>query len=315
MTEIKKNKITGNRYRKSQLIFYICVVTLPILNFFVLNFFKNYIYTIILSFQKYDNATATYVFQSELFSNYKTFIQSFFSPDFLHAAGNSLIIYALTWITMPVSFFVSIYLVKDNIMVKYYRVVLLLPSIVASMVWALLYKYIVDRAIPRTFDTGIGLLSNINTRFWGIWLYTQWLNLAGGFLMVVGIFSGVSPEIIDAGKIDGLGLIGELLHVYFPSYYPIWIVSIYSGVLSIFMGQFGYEFYEESLDSSCHTIGYKMFVMAVHMKVPDDMCINAAGSVVFTLFSFPVIMGLKTLLERIGPSEDEVKPLFKRRKV
>lgn len=319
---IKKDKPKKNmrRARRAETAFYVSIVALPFFNYVLLNFIPGYFYIFVFATQKYQYEAAKYVFQRDIFYNFRWFLDEFFNtPGFAKGIANSFLLYGIGWLTMPISLFVSYYITKKMPGAKVFKVILMMPGMISGMVWVLLYKYFVERAMPLMFGWPMGLLSNVSTQLAALIAYGLWLGLAGNMLLYTGILSGVSDAQTDAGKVDGLGVVGEFWHISMPTLYPVWMVGVIGGIAGFFSSSPGtFEFFGFYADKSLYTIGYLMFtrVMSSGSGVAN-YGFNAAGSILFSLVVMPITLTGKWALERYGPSEETREPIrwfWKRRK-
>ena len=291
--------------------FYVSVVALPFLNFIFLVFIQRYVYTILFSFQTYDLDSASFVFQKDIFYNYRVFLSEFLrEPGWIAAIKNSLMLYGLSWLFTPLGFIVPYYIFKKFPGSKFYKFMLVFPSMISSMVWVLIYKLLVDRMLPFALGWPMGLLSNIDTQMFALIVYGQWLGVGGSMLLFTGIMSGIDNSLFDAGKIDGMGMGREIWHICLPALYPVWSVGVIGGFVGIFNGSPStFEFFGENADSNVTTVGYLMFTRVMYGESQNDLAFNAAGATMFMLVLLPPTLILKWALEHYGPSEDPQESL------
>ena len=297
--------------RRGELLFYCSIVALPIVNYLVFTFFSGYIYIFIFSVQAYDDIAQRYVFTSDIWVNFRAFFDEFVNtPGFMPALLNSVIIYVVGWVTMPVSLFVSYYIAKKMPGSNVFKFILMMPSMISGMVWVLVFKFFVDRSLPLLFGWEMGPLSNIETQFITLVIYSVWIGLAGNMLLYTGVLSGVSDSVIDAGRIDGLGMLGEFWYISMPTLYPVWTVGVITGIAGFFGASPGIvEFMGYDADPAVHTIGYVMFSRVMKRSDIAMYGFNAAGTLCFSLVAMPITLIVRWVLERYGPSEDTRKPI------
>ncbi len=310
-TDIKKKRKTVTQ--KKELAFYICIVALPFINFLFFQLFQQYIYMFTFSTQEYDIDSGSFVTASNIFQNYKTFWDELTgSSDMLLALKNSLIVYLVGWvITTPLGFLMGYFLYKAYTGYRLQKFLLMMPSMISTMVWVVAFKYFVEKGMVKLFDMEIGPLGDINKIFPTLLFYTVWIAVGKSFLMLVGVFNGVSPDLIDAGKVDGLRPIGELWHICLPSYYPLWSVGVLANFIGIFTATVGgFEFFGYRAPRTANTVGYLMFNKVMADQDKNSQAVNAAGSVIFTVIVIPFVLLLKWALEYYGPSEEPRKPIF-----
>ena len=297
--------------RTAELIFYVSLVALPFIMFVLMSVIPGYLYIFIFATQKYDPYTGTYYFQSDLLYNFRWFLQELLKTTAWGiAAKNSLILWAIGWAMMPLSLFVSFFVAKKMPGAGAYKAILLMPGMLSGMIWVLLYKNFLERALVQLFDLPYGPMSNINQQFPAMVVYGVWMGLAGSMLIYSGVLSGVSPELIDAGRVDGLNLVGEFWHISLPHLYPVWMVNLI-GMLPGFLTASGstFEFYGLDANQNNYTIGFLMFQKVMGGKGGSYYGFNAAGSILFSLIAMPITIVGKWALERYGPSEDPREPI------
>ena len=287
------------------IIFYIAIVAIPLLNFIVLKFYVSYIDVFTFVFKKYDVTTGTYQFTSDVFYNFRNFFNLLSKePAWKDALWVTFKNYIVGWLTTPISMLIPFYVAKKYPGGKVFKFILMMPGMIASMVWSLIYINFCDRALVSLFDLTEGLISNPKTQWAATWFKGFWLGNATSLLLYSGIFSGVSESLVDAGKVDGLGPIGEFFYIYMPALYPTWSVGIYTGLAGLFSNYAGvFEMYGYEAGKPVATVGYLLFVQVMRGGT-DGIGINCAGSIFFTLACFPIVLGGKKLMEKIGPSED-----------
>lgn len=96
---------------------------------------------------------------------------------------------------------------------RFFQTMLMMPGMISGMVWTVIYKYFMDRAIPELLNLPFGPMSAPATQFITAVIYCYWLAVAGNMLIYTGTMSGISNELLDAGKVDGLRSIGEFWHI------------------------------------------------------------------------------------------------------
>ena len=133
---VKKKKINK---RTKQLIFYICLVALPLIQFCIFYIYVNFS-SIMLAFQEFDPDTNKYVF-----AGLKNFEQIYLDwsnmPILKVALKNSLILYGITLLCMIVSTLFSYYIYKKRTFSGLFKVVLFLPNIISGLILALIFMY------------------------------------------------------------------------------------------------------------------------------------------------------------------------------
>ena len=312
-----------NINKKRKLIFYILMVSLPILQYLIFYVYVNF-NSLLLSFQEYKVVDNKQVFAfniGDLFANYRTVFD-----EILHARwmgdtiANSARLYFTSLIVVtPLALLFSFYIIKKYKGSKFFRIVLFMPTIISSIVLVFIYQVLVDNIIPDLLVKKLGwvaqgdygkfqLLTNAETRFNTLLFFCLFLSFGVNVLMYSGAMSGVSEEIVEAAHIDGCGDFRELIHIILPSVYPTLTTFIVVGVAGFFTNQMHiYDMYGggDKADSSIWTLGYYMYKSTVSGEKTKDLYpyLSAMG-IVFTLIAAPISIFVKWAMEKFGPSVD-----------
>ncbi len=311
VNQVKKKNGPFSQKRRKDTLFYLSIVTIPFINFIVFQVYQNYIDVFLFAVKSFNPTTGEYAFTRDLFVNFKNFFYEIANdPSWEAAIKVSLKGYVLSWLVgTPLSLFVPLYIVKKCLGTKFFKFVLMLPSMISSMVWVLVYTNFVEGPLVELLSLEIGPLSNKETQWTTIWIQGLITGFGGSMLMYVGIYSGVSDNVLEAAKIDGMGVLREFWHLYFPVLYPIWVVGAATGLMGLFGGQGPIEYFGYSANEEVRTIGYILFCKVMASSSPSDVPLNTAGTLVFTFTILPIVLILKWVLTRYGPSEDSRQPI------
>ncbi len=303
----KKKRITPRK--KKEYLFFGLMMIIPILNFVIWYIVLN-ANSLALAFKKFDFATNEYTFAG--LSNFADVLDRFFHyPMMAKAFQNSFIAYAIgLFITMPLTIFFAFYLYKKFPGHGMFKFLLYLPSMLSSIVIVTIFKYFVERFIPQLvldmFGIEIpGLMSNVNSRFGMILFYNVWIGFAGSILYYIGSMNRIPPELVEAAKIDGVGLFGEFIYITLPMIYPMLTTVITTGVVGLFTNQLSLvAFYGTGASPELQTIGYWLFADTLKASEVEYPFLSAAGLII-TLVVAPLTFLIKYLMERFGPKDME----------
>ena len=292
--DYKKQKISDPAKTKD-FIFCALILVLPLFNFFVLNS-GSYVTMFRLAF------TPT-VEGAGIWGNFVNVFRKFAEQSNMHIAlRNSAIFYGLSWVMTLPALFTSYYIYCKFPGAKYFQTMLMLPSMVAGMVWVLVYKYFMDLVLPDLMGWEMGMLTNADTKFLSLIIYSVWFSLGGGLLIYTGMMGSVSEDIREAGRLDGMNRVREFWHLMLPAIYPVFVINVVSGLIGFFTATGStFEFYGLDAPNSTHTIGYVMFQSVMGLSKDDGF--NSAASIIFTLIVAPLALTVKRLMEKYGPSD------------
>ena len=298
------------RTRKaSELIFYTCIVSLPFLQFLLFYLYVNFD-TFVMSFQQYDYTSNK--FYGFSLSNYKEVFTSVASESGVlrYALKNTLLIWSFQILVgFPISMFVSFYIYKKMPCSKVLINIMMIPSMLSSLVTALIFKYMADRLVPHIYSlfTGekiIGLLANYDTVYWTLMIWTMWGSLTNYLLLAYGTMNGINESLVEATALDGASYLKEFIHVTLPCIYPtivVWLTESVAGFFTLQIGQF--PLFGSSASSDLYTFGYYTYIKLLSRNYGDFAFLSAMG-VLMTLIAMPITLLFKRALEKYGPSAD-----------
>ncbi|MBQ3572012.1 MAG: sugar ABC transporter permease [Clostridia bacterium] len=305
----RENKMaTMSTKRRKELIFFICLVVYPMLQFLVFYVGVN-INSVLLAFQKFDIDTSTFAFLSgkELFANFSQFID-----DMLHNAGmitatkNSIKLYVVGLVVgLPLNLVFSFFLYKKIPGSGFYRVVLFLPQIISSLVVSLMFRYFIEVALYSL--TGVNLLVEKATAFNTMIFYNVWAGFGSAIIIYTSAMSKIDDSLVEFGQLEGISTLQEFWYVTLPLIFPTITIFLVSGIAGLFTSQASlFNFYGTGAHEHMHTLGYIFFVKIMkseEVSLPQYPYASAAG-LLFTLVATPVTLFVKWGLEKIDPNFD-----------
>lgn len=294
---------------KQKTIFYWSVLIIPLIQIFLFYICVNF-NSILLAFKVYESEnvyhwdfTANF---ARVFSELKEYILS-------NSIRNSFLLFFVMFLfSNLLSLISSYYFYRKAFLSGTFRTILFMPQIISSVVLVLIFKIVVDEAYPVIVEmlTGkevLGLLTNADTRWGTILVYSVLISYGTNTLLYSGAMSEINPAVIEAAHIDGAGFLREFFHVVFPSVWPTFVTLTAVGVAGIFTNQANlYTIYGGALpDYSISTVGYYLFREArADMITMTEYPYLAALGLFFTIIIVPFPILIRKLLTKYGPSED-----------
>lgn len=296
-------------------IFCACVLALPVLQFLIFYVYINF-NSFILAFQSYRLNTSGigYITTFAGFDNFKVAISKIAQSGYMFRY--SLIAYACSlFIGITFAMLFSFYLYKKSIGSEFFRVILFLPQIIASIALVLLYKTIVDSVYPEILRNAgnanaIGLLSDPKTKFTAVLVYNVFMGFGVNVLLFSGAMSGINQSIVESAKLDGAGTVQEFIHITIPMIYPTLVTFIVVGMAGVFTNQMNLLSFFGADSTDISTIGYFLYTQASRSDLVSPP-INflsysqlSAMGIILTLIVIPLTLITRKLLEKLGPSAD-----------
>lgn len=298
---------------RGKTIFYWSILAFPLLQFIIFYVGVN-LNSFALAFQKFDYSGNGYTFVGfeNLFQNFLDVFKEFQEAKYLQTAvWNSVLVFILGLVIgLSLGLLFSYYIYKKCALSKFYKTILFLPYIISSITLVIIYKYFVEQAVPevvlKLFNIEMdGLLSNQNTEFGAILFFTIWTGFGVQTLIYSSSMSGISNEIVEAAKMDGITPLKEFLFIDIPIIAPTISVFVVSSVATLFVNQMNlFNFYGVEAPYGIYTIGYYIYrgVSAAGTTL-SDYPYYAAFGLVMTMITIPITLIVRKVMNKLDPNE------------
>jgi len=306
--ETKKIKRKGMR-DVGELIFYICLVALPLLQVAVFYVYVNF-NSILMSFQTYDTLSGTFKWDvgADFGRNFKLFWDELAGENaFLGKAFlNSLYLWILTALFgRLLAILFSYYIYKKYVLDKFFKFFLFLPSVLPGILLVLVFKNFADEAIPGYLFEVFGKTINpllhrsSSSMMPTIYFFNIWVSFGGQILIYTGSMDQIAPEIIEAGEVDGVKPYQEFFFIVVPMILPTVATFMVASVATLFTNQASlYSFYGDGVEPENYTIGYYLFELVNRVGVGKSKYGYASAlGIICTCIAFPLTLLVRRLLE------------------
>lgn len=296
------------KFFTKDLLFYSLMLLFPLAQFGIFYIGVNG-RSFLYAFQKIDIASNSVTWTIEPLANA---FHEMFQPTLLKVLGVSFASFALTYfIGTALALIFSYFIYKKLPFGNFFKVMLFLPSIISAIVMVTIYQNFMDGAMPTILKTLFGgdhegLITNQDTRFWVIIFYNIFVSFGTSVLMYSNAMSGLSNEVTEAAKIDGVSAWGEFVHIVLPGIFPTITTFAITSVASIFINQLNlFSFFGASADAELQTYGYYLYTSTLNASTNEAQYpfICAIG-LLLTIVAVPLTLLTKFALEKLGPSED-----------
>lgn len=303
-----KTKSNFLKKRNRQLIFYICLISIPLIKWLIFYIYGN-LNAFGLAFQNYNLNTGEYEWYA--FKNFEAvWLDMKNNEYFWRCMKNSLKVGFLdVFIGVPLSYMVGYYVYKRRFLARTYQIIIYIPQIISMAIMGLVYTMFTERFIPDLYFnlTGTkidGLLWNYDVNFTTIYLFGIWAGLGGRLLIVVGTMGNISHEVVESAHLDGCVGIKELWYITFPLIWPTFVVSFISALSTIFGNDFClYLLFEGSAPYNLHTFGYYFFTILTTASKAKYPYVSAFGLCATAIIT-PLILACRHYMTKWGPSVD-----------
>ena len=291
-----KRKFRGDMGER---IFYGALIVLPLLQIAIFYFYVNY-NSIALAFKSY---TFEDGFYWDFDANFPRFWLELKSLRLLRALKNSLIVWFFTTVLGTfLAIVFAYYIYKKWMFGKTFKFFLFLPSVLPSILLVGIYKFFVNDAIPEYAEifglTIKPLLSHGDSLFPTVVFYNVWICFGAQLLIYTGAMDQIAPEILEAGKVDGVSSLREFFSIILPIILPTVSTFVIANIATLFTNQANlYAFFGDNVGYSNYTIGYYLFVLVNRVGNGKTMYTYASVlGIICTLIAFPLTMLIRWLL-------------------
>ncbi len=309
----KKKKL--NKSELGHFAFYMAFMIVPILHFFVFYLYVN-INSFVMAFQNYtmDYGQGKIITSFAGWDNFGIAWSSF--SKYPYMLRNSLIFVAIDlFVAQPLALLASYYIYKKRPGSAFYRTVLYLPQVLSSVILGILFKYMVQSAVPEMLFQWFGVekmdvLKTPGTQLWIMILFNLIMSFGVNVLLYSNAMGNVNPSLIESASLEGANTISILWHVVLPKIYPT-IVSLAIVIVSqVCTSQYQvFNIYGEDAGAMAN-IGYYIYINSLNSNllgdVPNYISYPALAALGLTITAVvvPVTFLVKYALNKFGPKED-----------
>lgn len=300
-------------------IFYTLICALPVLQFCIFTFYINF-NSIAMAFETYNYRTDGVDGIIRQFAGTANFNRAweFFMSSGRMIANSALLFASNILITIPLALIFSYYLCKKCMLSGFFKVILYMPNIVSPMIFALLFKNVMNYALPAIFKGMPQLVvalpgKLVNQTYAAILFFNIWVSFGVNVLMFTGAMSGINSSVVESAQLDGANVVQEFLHIYVPMIFSTVSAFVILGMTGIFTNQMNlYTFYEYNTPAKLETMGYYLYKAASRADYINVEGLKgylnypqlAALGLILTLFVAPTTFLTRKLFDKYGPSED-----------
>jgi len=191
---------------------YFPIFVLPTLAAFLVAFIVPFIMGIYLSFCKFTTVV------DARFVGLSNYVRMFQDGNFLHSLGFTAIFTVVSMVTVNVfAFLLALGLTKGIKGTNMFRTVFFMPNLIGGIVLGYIWQLIINGVLLRY---GVTITADAKYGFWGLVVLMNWQLI--GYMMIIYIagIQNISPELLEAAKIDGATNMQILRKVTIPLVMP-----------------------------------------------------------------------------------------------
>lgn len=301
-----------NKKVKTNLFVY-SLIAYPLILFAIFYVATNF-NSILLAFQRIDGTGKHYAG----IENFSAFLSEAFGRGEVlsYSLINSVKMYLINLlICLPLYVFFSYLIFKKCFFNKVISFLIMIPAIMSGLVIALIFVNFIGSDGPLTaiFKTlginggeWINLLYDEKYAFGTTIFYMIWLSFSTSLIVYPTAMRGISPEIFESTKIDGVThMFQELWYIILPLIYPTFTTFLITGFAAIFSTAGPLlEFYYTGAPDYVSNMGYYFTKMILVDSTEFSYPKYAAGGLILTIIVAPLTLLLKWALEKFGPTTE-----------
>ena len=205
---------------------YFPVFVIPTLIAFLIAFVVPFIMGLYLSFCDFTTVTnATFVG----FSNY---VKAFTSKEFWSALLFTVMFASVSIVTINVfAFLLALMLTQKLPGTNLFRTVFFMPNLIGGIVLGYIWQSMINGVLSKF---GVTMLFDAKYGFWGLVILMNWQMI--GYIMIIYIagLQNVSPDVLEAAKIDGANKIQTLFKIMIPMIMPSITICLFLTISNSF---------------------------------------------------------------------------------
>jgi ABC-type sugar transport system permease subunit len=226
--------------------------------------------------------------------------------EYVQGFKNSIIWYLIsTFFSFTLTILFAYYVYKKRIFGKTFKLIIMLPAIISPVCVALMFEKFVG-SLPVFFSTlGVQLPNFFRDSeyvFGTNLFYSLWGSFGSSVLIYSNTMTGIDSGVVESARIDGVTNVQEIWYITIPLLMPTIATYITTGVVSI-LGNQGplYLFYEYDAPYETTLVGYLMFKETMRLGSQNYPVMSAMG-MIMTVITFPVVMLVKNVMQKLDPT-------------
>lgn len=295
----KKEKFTFGSKNIKYRIFVWSILSVQIAHFLIFWLYVNFD-SIMLAFKNASGGVEYWTTE-----NFVWVFRELFHPqnDSLQLAFiNTMKFFLMNVIIFPLGLFYAYAFYKKMPGRSFYRLMFYIPVIVSGVVMSTFYRYMLQPKGPigllytnLTGEIAPSFLREKEYALKAVMIYSLWAGISGNLLVVGGALARIPPEIIESGKMDGIGWLREMWQLCIPIAWPtvsiillMMIANIFNTTGDILLLTGGY--------GDTTTISYWLFTQ---IKFQSSYYRPSAFGLVLTAIAIPLMLVTRHFLDKI----------------
>ena len=220
------------------------------------------------------------------------------------AFKNTMLFFVMNCALIPVTMFFAYLIFRKSIGSAFSRMALYLPGAVSGITMSLIYAKIMESTGPllQAIQSMAGMEEAIVFRSEHGVLYVMIYDILVGvgvnLILWIGGMNRIPYDLIEYGKIEGIGPFQEFKSVILPLIWPTFVTMITLQIINIF-GSTGSILVLTNGEFGTYTLAFWMYKMVQENIVGEYNHVAALG-MIFTIITIPIVILGRKFMNRFG---------------
>ena len=294
-----ENMIKRKKWLNGKMIFVILTIAPTFLHLLIF-WLGVQIQSVIMAFTDYETGNFT------LWGNFAWFFRNLAATnsEMGLAFANTFKFFFMSIAIIPLQIFAGYMVYKKMLGSKFIRLALYLPGAIGGIMMALLFQQLMQSEGPVIYLLNDIMGLNIPTPLITecavpmIMTYDVWMGLGGGMIIWLGAMSRIPPDIIEYGKLDGVGAVREFVSIILPLIWPTVMTVLTFSLMGIFGASGSVLVFTEGQYGSM-TFSYWLYNV-VYKNQANLLNYSVASGFLVTFATIPIVFFGRVLMNRFG---------------
>lgn len=220
------------------------------------------------------------------------------------AFRNTMYFFLLGMALIPVTMFFAYLIFRKSIGYGFSRVTLYLPGAVGGIMLALLYANLMSSTGPimQLVAEATGQETAISLRYTNaivyVLIFDGFVGVGGNLMIWLGAMARIPTELIEVGKLEGIGPFTEFRKVVLPLIWPTFVTMVTLQIVGIF-GASGSVLALTNGANNTNTIAFWMYNNVLNGVTSEYGNVAAVG-LIFTVITIPIVISGRIIMNKFG---------------
>lgn len=226
------------------------------------------------------------------------------SNDISLAFRNTMIFFVMGMLLVPIGVFFAYLIYRKSFGYSFMRIALYLPGAISGIMMGLLYQKLMasDGPLMQLIQQLSGreepIILMVEHGVVYIMIFDILIGVGGNLVIWLGCMSRIPYELIEYGKLEGVGPIREFVSVVLPLIWPTFVTMITLQIIGIFGASGSVQILTDGQHGT-YTLSYWMYRI-VKEGITEQYNMVAALGLIFTAFTIPIVFVGKWFMDRFG---------------